>query len=180
MSHALELSILGSVAVGRDGLSRKDLRHSEQIFAEIFDGVDRAPYPLYSIRSNKQLLLTGRDIMKIALPSNGTDVDGHFGHCEFFTILTLDDAKKIVETETVTPPPGCGCKSNIVSTLVEKGVSVMLAGNMGQGAVNLLEASNIQVVRGCAGKIEDVVAQWLAGNVQDQQIVCDHVDCGHH
>jgi len=118
--------------------------------------------------------------MKIALPSKGTQVDGHFGHCEFFTILTLDDAKTIVARETVTPPPGCGCKSNIVTTLVEKDVSVMLAGNMGQGAVNLLQANNIQVVRGCEGDIDEVVAGWIAGQVQDQQIMCDHVDCGSH
>lgn len=188
MPHALELSISASIAFYRQiihqmaGMGPRSLRrvHHPGSFAGMFDGVDSVPHPLYSIPSNKQLLPTGKNRMKIALPSKGNDVDGHFGHCEFFTILTLDDAKKIVETETVTPPPGCGCKSNIVSTLVEKGVSVLLAGNMGQGAVNLLEASNIQVVRGCAGKIEDVVAQWLAGNVQDQQIVCDHVDCGHH
>jgi predicted Fe-Mo cluster-binding NifX family protein len=118
--------------------------------------------------------------MKIALPSDGTHVDEHFGHCKFFTILTLDEEQNIVNRETVTPPPGCGCKSNIVSTLVKKGVSVMLAGNMGQGAVNLLEANQIQVVRGCSGPIDEVVAQWLEGKVQDQHIVCDHTDCGHH
>ncbi|XPV77472.1 MAG: NifB/NifX family molybdenum-iron cluster-binding protein [Desulfovibrio sp.] len=118
--------------------------------------------------------------MKIALPTRGNEVDGHFGHCEAFTIFTIGENKEITEQESLTPPPGCGCKSNIVSTLAEKGVKVLLAGNMGQGAVNILEQHGIQVVRGCAGNIADVTKGFLAGSVEDKDIMCDHHDCGHH
>lgn len=119
--------------------------------------------------------------MIIALPSRDGQIDGHFGHCEAFTLFTLDDSKGIVSEETITPPPGCGCKSNIVSTLVEKGVSVLLAGNMGQGAVNLLQASNINVIRGCSGDLKTAVKQWAQGNLSDSAVVCeDHESCGNH
>ena len=74
--------------------------------------------------------------MKIALPSDGQQVDSHFGHCQCFTVFTVDDENKIASEETLTPPPGCGCKSNVVPELANMGVSVMLAGNMGGGAVN--------------------------------------------
>ena len=70
--------------------------------------------------------------MKIALPSDGHEIDAHFGHCQSFTIFTIDE-NKIVAEETFTPPPGCGCKSNVVPQLAQMGVSVMLAGNMGGG-----------------------------------------------
>ena len=43
--------------------------------------------------------------MKIALPSNGSEVDEHFGHCQCFTIFGIDDQNRIVSTETLTPPP---------------------------------------------------------------------------
>lgn len=33
---------------------------------------------------------------KNALPSTGNMVDSHFGHCEHFTVVTVDDRKKIV------------------------------------------------------------------------------------
>ena len=33
--------------------------------------------------------------MKIALPSKGNQVDGHFGHCEHFTVFTVDDSNNI-------------------------------------------------------------------------------------
>jgi predicted Fe-Mo cluster-binding NifX family protein len=113
-----------------------------------------------------------RKRMKIALPSNGTHVDEHFGHCECFTIFDIDDENKIVSEETLTPPPGCGCKSNIVPQLASMGVSVMLAGNMGGGAVNLLTNSGIKVIRGCSGSVHDVARAWLAGTVNDSGAGC--------
>ncbi len=116
--------------------------------------------------------------MRIALPSNGSEVDGHFGHCQCFTIFSVDDANKIVSEETLTPPPGCGCKSNIVPQLASIGVSVMLAGNMGGGAVNILENNGIKVVRGCAGDVHEVAEAWLAGNVDDSGTTCESHESG--
>ena len=119
--------------------------------------------------------------MKIALPSVGNQVDGHFGHCEFFTIFTLDEQGKIVSREKLDPPVGCGCKSNIVPTLAGMGVKVMLAGNMGGGAVNLLVQHGIEVVRGCSGELEQVVKDWAAGQLRDSGAGCSgHAGCGEH
>ena len=110
--------------------------------------------------------------MKIALPSLNNNIDDHFGHCEYFTVLTVDENKKIIAEERVQSPNGCGCKSNIVGTLSAMGVTMMLAGNIGGGAVNVLNNSNIQVIRGCSGDVKTVAEQWLAGNVSDSGIVC--------
>ena len=82
---------------------------------------------------------------KVALPSSGNMVDGHFGHCEHFTVYTIDSNNNIAQKEVVPSPNGCGCKSNIASVLAEKGVDTMLAGNIGQGAVNTLQKSGITV-----------------------------------
>lgn len=60
--------------------------------------------------------------MKIALPSRNKQIDSHFGHCEYFTVYTIDENKKIVDEQTVTSPAGCGCKSNIAKTLADQGV----------------------------------------------------------
>jgi predicted Fe-Mo cluster-binding NifX family protein len=35
-------------------------------------------------------------------------------------------------------PEGCGCKSNIAPMLAQMGVNLMLAGNMGMGALGVL------------------------------------------
>lgn len=119
--------------------------------------------------------------MKLALPTQGNLVDEHFGHCQEFTVYTIDENKNIAKKESVPSPDGCGCKSNIASVLAEMGVTLVLAGNMGQGAVNALNASGITVVRGCSGNIETVTKDWLAGKIQDNVQVCSghgH-DCAH-
>jgi len=110
--------------------------------------------------------------MKIALPSHNNNIDDHFGHCEYFTVLTVDNNKQIIAEENVQSPHGCGCKSNIVETLSAMGVTHMLAGNIGGGAINVLNSRNIQVIRGCSGDVKAVAEQWLAGNVTDSGIVC--------
>jgi len=110
--------------------------------------------------------------MKIALPTNGQQIDEHFGHCQGFTIFDVDDEQNILSEETLTPPPGCGCKSNIVPQLAGMGVSVMLAGNMGDGAVHVLGSNGIKVVRGCTGDVREVTEAWLAGKIADTGIGC--------
>ena len=68
-------------------------------------------------------------------------------------------------------------QSGIAPVLRQMGVTVMLAGNMGQGARNVLEAQRIEVIRGCSGDVEGLVAAYLAGNVKDNGESCDHHDC---
>lgn len=120
--------------------------------------------------------------MKIALPSRsgGQLVDEHFGHAESFTVITIDDNRQILSQEIVPAGAACGCRSNIAGVLAEKGVSVMLAGNMGGGAVNVLASYGIDVFRGCSGDVRAVAEEWLAGSVADSGIECgDHGSCEH-
>ena len=114
--------------------------------------------------------------MKIAIPTRDGHVDDHFGHCAYYTIIEIIDGK-VTCTTRLASPEGCGCKSGIAPVLRQMGISVMLAGNMGQGAKNVLEAQRIEVIRGCSGKIEDLVTSFLNGEVRDNGEVCDHHDC---
>lgn len=114
--------------------------------------------------------------MKIAIPTRNHLVDDHFGHCEYYTIFTIDN-RQITRTETEASPEGCGCKSDIAAVLEQKGVELMLAGNMGTGAKNVLESHHIRVVRGCSGPVEKVVYDWMQGKITDSGETCDHHDC---
>jgi predicted Fe-Mo cluster-binding NifX family protein len=118
--------------------------------------------------------------MKISLPSRQNRVDQHFGHCEYFTVFTVNENREIVSEEMVSSPESCGCKSNIAQTLAKMGVRMMLAGNMGQGAVNLLNGYGIDVLRGCAGDVKEVTRNWLAGNLTDSGIACSLHEHGCH
>jgi len=118
--------------------------------------------------------------MKIALPSRDNLIDSHFGHCEYFTVYTIND-EKIIHEETIPSPSGCGCKSNIASVLAENGVTLMLAGNMGDGAVTVLNNSGIEVIRGCSGSIKEVALSWISGTLTDSGDSChEHGhECNH-
>jgi predicted Fe-Mo cluster-binding NifX family protein len=111
-------------------------------------------------------------MMKVAVPTRGNVVDDHFGHCEMYTVFTIDENRKIERAEIVPSPQGCGCKSNIASVLKEMGVSVMLAGNMGNGALNVLNSHDIQVIRGCSGDVRQLVETFLKGFVFDSGVGC--------
>ncbi|MBN2797479.1 MAG: NifB/NifX family molybdenum-iron cluster-binding protein [Clostridia bacterium] len=116
--------------------------------------------------------------MKIALPSRENRIDDHFGHCEFFTVYTInEETKEILDEQVVASPNGCGCKSNIATTLSDMGVTLMLAGNMGTGAVNKLSAAGIEVVRGCSGEIKENAVKYMNGELTDSLISCTTHDC---
>jgi predicted Fe-Mo cluster-binding NifX family protein len=117
--------------------------------------------------------------MKIAVPTRGTNVDEHFGQCEFYTVFNINEEKKIDKTDLLPSPQGCGCKSNIAGVLRQMDVTIMLAGNMGDGAVNVLQNNGIQVYRGCSGDVRKVVELFLEGYIADSGESCHQHEEGH-
>ena len=116
---------------------------------------------------------------KIAVPTREEQIDDHFGHCDHYTIYTIRN-KEIIDKSTLPSPQGCGCKSGIAIDLATMGVTVMLAGNMGEGAKNKLNTSGITVIRGCSGAIDTVVTEYLCGKISDSGNTCSHHECGEH
>lgn len=116
----------------------------------------------------------------VAVPTNTEQcVDDHFGHCQFYTIFSIDSERKICGSSVFPSPQGCGCKSDIASVLKAKGVTVMLAGNMGQGALNVLTKYGIEVARGCFGSVSDVIDSYLQGKIKDSGEGCTQHDDAH-
>jgi predicted Fe-Mo cluster-binding NifX family protein len=117
-------------------------------------------------------------IMKVAVPTRGNVVDDHFGHCEAYTVFSIDEKRAIGKVETLPAPQGCGCKSNIAGILQEMGVGVMLAGNMGDGALRVLTMHGIEVYRGNQGDVREVTEAYLQGKISDSGQGC-HQHGGH-
>ncbi len=117
--------------------------------------------------------------MKICVPvTKENTIDDHFGHCEFYNIFTISEKGEIVSIQTIESPQGCGCKSNIASVLAENGVTIMLAGGIGGSAINVLNNSGIDVIRGCTGNATNIVNQFIAGNLLDSGVSCQQYE--HH
>jgi len=113
----------------------------------------------------------------IAIPTRDERVDDHFGHCDHYTVFTIDDDKSILKKERLDSPQGCGCKSNIAEKMEQMGITLMLAGNMGDGAYNKLSSHHIDVIRGCSGTIDDVLESFLNDCLLDSGNACNHHDC---
>ncbi len=122
--------------------------------------------------------------MKIAVPvTHDNQVDEHFGHCAYYSVFTIDEQKKIKEIKMIEATSGCGCKSNIASELSALGVTIMLAGGIGAGAIDVLNRNGISVIRGCTGQPETLVRQYLDNQIKDSGISCsehqEHHGHGH-
>jgi predicted Fe-Mo cluster-binding NifX family protein len=118
--------------------------------------------------------------MKIAVPvTKENQIDSHFGHCESYGVFTISEKKEISGIESVESPQGCGCKSDIASVLASDGVTVMLAGGIGGGAINVLNNSGIEVIRGCSGDATEVVKLYLSGLVEDSGNSCQQNEAHH-
>jgi predicted Fe-Mo cluster-binding NifX family protein len=111
--------------------------------------------------------------MKIAVPVTRENIiDSHFGHCEAYNVYTVSDNNEITNIKTIASPQGCGCKSDIATVFAADGVTIMLAGGIGDGAINVLGRNGIEVIRGCSGDATEVVKQFLSGTVEDSGSSC--------
>jgi len=110
--------------------------------------------------------------MKIAIPASGTNVESHFGKCNNYAIVSISEDNKIESISDFDASDSCGCKSNIAEVFINMGVKVMLAGNMGRGAVSSISSQGIELVRGCKGNITNVVNEYLNNNIVDSEEFC--------
>jgi len=112
--------------------------------------------------------------MKIAVPTANGVLCMHFGHCESFALIEVDDAtRRITKREDVTAPPHQ--PGLLPPWLAERGVTVVIAGGMGQRAIDLFDRQGIRVIVGAPAQAPEELAQeYLAGRLKGGQNVCDH------
>ncbi len=112
--------------------------------------------------------------MKIAIPLAQGQLCQHFGHCEQFALVDVDDAKKeITNEEQVTPPPHE--PGLLPRWLAERGVTCVIAGGMGGRAQGLFQDNGIQVVTGAAAaEPKTIVTEFLNDSLVTGQNSCDH------
>ena len=110
--------------------------------------------------------------MKFAIPTLNNELTAHFGHCEKFAILTVE-GENISDEEFITPPvhqPGV-----YPGFLASLGVDVIIAGGMGQKALDLFAQNNIRVFMGVRnGSPKQLVGQYLRNQLETGNNLCDH------
>jgi len=110
--------------------------------------------------------------MKFAIPLAEGKLTAHFGHCQEFALVEVED-NQIKNKETLVPPPHE--PGVLPKWLHDLGTDVIIAGGMGARALDLFAQNSIKVIVGAAALTpEELVKQYLDNTLQTGSNVCDH------
>jgi predicted Fe-Mo cluster-binding NifX family protein len=110
--------------------------------------------------------------MKIAMPIQGGKLSQHFGHSEQFSLFEIED-QSVRDREELTPPPHE--PGLLPRWLKEQGVTLVIAGGMGQRAQQIFEQAGIEVICGAPSESPaTVVDSYLKGDLETGDNACDH------
>lgn len=114
----------------------------------------------------------------IAIPLENGVLCAHFGHCEEFAIVQVEN-NQIKEITTHTPPEHVpGLYPRWVAGF---GVTDVIAGGMGQKAIDLFNTQNINAFVGAPMMdAENLVLAFLDDRLQLSANYCDHNQGCHH
>ena len=111
--------------------------------------------------------------MKFAVPVVNGKLNMHFGHCDAFAMIEVNEENEIVSEEEIEAPPHE--PGLLPKWLGEKGVNTVIAGGMGHRAQQLFANQNIKVVTGAPSALaRDLVTQYLANELVTGANACDH------
>jgi len=111
--------------------------------------------------------------MKIAVSAThrslDADVDPRFGRCMCFVIVETEGNEiknhKEIDNNAIRATRGAGIQA--AQTVANEGVEVVITGNIGPNAFNVLTQTGIEVVTGVTGKVKEAVEKYLKGKLKD-------------
>ena len=108
--------------------------------------------------------------MKIGVSAIAQSLDAHvdprFGRCQFFIIVDSETMKfEAVSNSASAAMHGAGIQA--AQIMVNKGVQVVLTGNVGPNAFQTLSAAGIKVVTGISSTVKNVVEKYKTGEFKE-------------
>ena len=107
--------------------------------------------------------------MKIAITANSpaldAGIDPRFGRSQYFIIVD-PETMQFEALENSGARAGGGAGISTAQMIAGKGVEVVLTGNCGPNAYEVLSAAGIKVVTGVAGKVQDAIQGYKSGKFQ--------------
>ena len=177
MADDFGIPFLGSIPIDPNMVSAAD---SGKPFIRFNDktptaqAIDYAFEPLLQSNENNDINNKEQDKMRIAIPVSNEKLCPHFGHCDQFCVVDVDnDSKSIKSQEMLTPPPHE--PGVLPKWLAGLQVNMIIAGGMGQRAQQLFTQNQIEVVVGApVGSAEELVSAYLEGKLVSGENICDH------
>jgi predicted Fe-Mo cluster-binding NifX family protein len=109
------------------------------------------------------------NFMKVCFSSNGNSsdslLDPRFGRAAYFAVADTETMKfEIIENEGAATGGGAGITSG--QFMVDKGVQVVVTGNVGPNAMNVLKAAEIEVYKGLPVSIQENLEKYKKGSLE--------------
>lgn len=93
-------------------------------------------------------------------------VDPRFGRCQYFVIVDSDTmAFEAMANEAMNAPGGAGIQA--AQAMVNKGVNVVISGNMGPNAFQVLSTAGVKVATGAYGTVKEAVEMYKSGKLSE-------------
>jgi len=122
-------------------------------------------------------MIRGGYHMKIAVTYENGVIFQHFGKCENFLMVEVEEQNIVGKTILNANGQGHGALAGL---LREAHADVLICGGLGQGARDALQQAGIVVIGGAKGNAEAAVDAYLKQELHDDpQGVCNHHE-GHH
>ncbi|MEM2897627.1 MAG: NifB/NifX family molybdenum-iron cluster-binding protein [Candidatus Bathyarchaeia archaeon] len=107
--------------------------------------------------------------MKLCVTSTGPDlnalVDPRFGRCAYFIVVDIETMK----FEALPNPGGHsmrGAGIQAAQIIANKGVDVVITGQVGPNAYQVLSTAGIEVITGGFGTVKEVIEKYKSGELQ--------------
>jgi len=112
--------------------------------------------------------------MRFAIPLADGRLCNHFGHCQQFALIDVDENNTIMpDVKLIDPPPHE--PGLLPRWLHEQGANVIIAGGMGHRARQLFDQNGIDVVVGAPVEAPETLVQLhLDGALTCGENACDH------
>jgi predicted Fe-Mo cluster-binding NifX family protein len=117
-------------------------------------------------------IIRGGKLMKICITSQGDNleslIDPRFGRCQYFIIVEPDTLEfEVIQNSGIGVGGGAGIQSG--QLIVNKGVEVVLTGNVGPNAFATLQAAGIKIIVGVMGTVKEAIEKYRRGELKITQ-----------
>lgn len=180
ISEALGLTLLGKMPIDPAIAELCDKGEIEKHNTNYLDNAVQYLEEKFSGRRSENMIL--------AVATDGQNVSEHFGKCETFTLFEIEgsEVKSRKTVSTIGNQHG-----NLPPFLKKQGVQIAILGGIGGGAKQGMAENGIEFIAGISGNIDEVVKQFISGNLKPGVGECtghDHehshgengCSCGNH
>ena len=109
--------------------------------------------------------------MKVIVTSEGKNldskVDQRFGRAKYFMLVDTDTMEyQVIDNEAVSQGGGAGVKAAQIT--IDSGAKVLLTGNVGPNAYEVLKSGGIDIIVGVNGTIREAIQKFKSGELKSE------------